>query len=366
MKHGLFTGMLVLLALLPLPSFAQSCNNADNLRVGIVHSPPFIVRDATGNWSGLALELWQHLATELKLDYQLCDQSFEGSPLNVSNALVQIQQQQLDVALGALTITSAREKAGDFSLPFFHTGLSIATREDSHSWAELWQWATRPTSLMVVIFLVVMAPMLTLLFRKLERNHGQELLEGPKGRSFATTMLWVTLVCTGRAGAFDMKSFSARILATLLSFIGVTVLASIVALATSSTVISNLDKQMKTLADLTTHRVAVIEGTSTRDFLDNHGIRANAMSDLDSALKALMADRVDAVVHDRPTLQYAIHQLPADERPALQSKLLNEEYYGLYLQQQSPLREKINQALPQTLTTDNWQRTLHRYLGAQH
>jgi len=90
------------------------------------------------------------------------------------------------------------------------------------------------------------------------------------------------------------------------------------------------------------------------------------LPDLPTALEALMQKKIDAVVHDRPTLQHQIHMRPADQRPELQVTLLNEEYYGLYLQQHSALRESINQTLPRLLMSDNWQRTLNRYLGSQH
>lgn len=368
MKLRLWALVCLLTALIALPASANICpptpgNNM--LRVGVIQSPPFVIHSADKDWHGISVDLWRSIAEKLQLPYILCSQDQHGNPLAVSNGLAEVQQQQLDLVLGALTVTSERETIGDFSLPFFRTGLAIATRPDSHAWDELWQWATKPTTLAVVIFLVIMAPLLALLIRRLERDHEQELLKGPRGHSFAMTVLWVTLLCTGRAGAFEMKSFRGRVLATILSFAGVTVLASLIALATSSTVMSNLDNQISDIKALTQHRVAVIKGTNVESFMAERGIKSQPMSDLNTALTALMANKVDAVIHDKPTLQYAILMLPADQRPKLHNQQLNEEFYSIYLQQQSPLREPINRQIPNLLMDNDWQLTMNRYLGAQ-
>lgn len=367
MNQRLLAFICLLSALIALPALANICPPAagNTLRVGLIQSPPFVIRSADKDWHGISVDLWRSVADQLRLPYVLCSQDHTGKPLMVANGLKEVQQQNLDLVIGALTVTSARETAGDFSLPFFRTGLAIATRPDSHAWDKLWQWATKPTTLAVVVFLIIMAPLLALLIRRLERNHEQELLNGPRGHSFAMTVLWVTLLCTGRAGAFEMKSFSGRVLATVLSFAGVTVLASLIALATSSTVISNLDSQITDIKALTHHRVAVVQGTSVENFMTERGIKSQPMTSLNNALAALMANKVDAVIHDRPTLQYAILMLPADQRPKLHHQQLNEEFYSFYLQQQSPLREPINRLIPGLLMDNNWQLTMNRYLGAQ-
>ncbi len=367
MTQRLLALVCLLSALVALPALANICPPAadSTLRVGVIQSPPFVIRSADKDWHGISVDLWRSVADQLQLPYVLCSQDQTGKPLMVANGLKEVQQQNLDLVIGALTVTSARETAGDFSLPFFRTGLAIATRPDSHAWDKLWQWATKPTTLAVVAFLVIMAPLLAFLIRRLEHNHEQELLDGPRGRSFAMTVLWVTLLCTGRAGAFEMKSFSGRVLATALSFAGVTVLASLIALATSSTVMSNLDNQISDIKALTQHRVAVIKGTNVENFMAQRGIKSQPMASLDSALQALMANKVDAVIHDRPALQYATLQLPADQRPRLHQQQLNEEFYSFYLQPQSPLREPINRQLPRLLMDNDWQLTMNRYLGAQ-
>lgn len=368
MNKDYFVALLLTVLASCSTAWASNCQQIPpgTLRVGVIESPPFALLDAEKKWYGLSVELWQSLAAQQNIRYQFCSRDKANRKLTVSTGLKAVQNRELDMVLGALTVTSPRELKGDFSHPFFHTGLSIATRPDTDSWDELWEWATRPTSLAVVLFLLVMAPLLALVIRRLERNYDQEMLEGPKSKSFATTVLWVTLLCTGRAGAFDMKSFTGRILATLLSFAGVTMLASLVAVATSSTVLSNLDKQITSIAELNSQRVAVMAGTNVQTLLQNEGISSMAVKSIPDALVALMNNQVDAVVHDRPVLQYNIHMMPANARPMLHDTLLNEEYYGFYLQQDSKLRETINQSLPELIGQDRWQQRMNRYLGAHN
>ena len=38
--------------------------------VGLVSAPPFAMRDTDGEWQGIAVDLWRHVAAELGLQFE--------------------------------------------------------------------------------------------------------------------------------------------------------------------------------------------------------------------------------------------------------------------------------------------------------
>ena len=89
------------------------------LIVGTKHAPPFAIKSNDGTWSGISIDLWREIATELNLRYELRE-------LNLLSLLAGVKDGSLDVAVAALTVTADREKAFDFTHPFHSSGLGIA------------------------------------------------------------------------------------------------------------------------------------------------------------------------------------------------------------------------------------------------
>src|SRR5215475_8550030 len=93
--------------------------SAQKLIVGVKEAPPFAIKQADNTWSGLSIELWQAIATDLQLSYVWRELDLPGLLQGVTDG-------SLDVGVGALTITPERERLFDFTQPFYITGLGIA------------------------------------------------------------------------------------------------------------------------------------------------------------------------------------------------------------------------------------------------
>ncbi|HSG91099.1 MAG TPA: transporter substrate-binding domain-containing protein, partial [Pseudomonadales bacterium] len=92
-----------------------------HLVIGTLHSPPFIIHNRDGSWSGISVELWRAIAAELGLTFEFEEHSLQA-------LLDGIREGSLDAAAAALTITEERERHIDFTHPFHTTGFAIATR----------------------------------------------------------------------------------------------------------------------------------------------------------------------------------------------------------------------------------------------
>src|SRR5262245_56548474 len=97
----------VLQATVPSPAAAQQRDGvARPLIVAVVDSPPFAIKEADGNWSGLAVDLWRDIAAALGVRYELREVDF-------AQANTLLGDGSIDAALGAVTITADDEVAHD-------------------------------------------------------------------------------------------------------------------------------------------------------------------------------------------------------------------------------------------------------------
>jgi len=87
--------------------------------VGTRVAPPFVIRGADGTYSGLTVELWEHVARELGIAYRFEERDIPG-------LLGGVEDGSLFAAAAALTVTAEREERVDFSHPYLVAGLGIA------------------------------------------------------------------------------------------------------------------------------------------------------------------------------------------------------------------------------------------------
>lgn len=111
--------LLGLAAALATTAWGQSSGRP--LVVGTKAAEPFVIRDADGSWRGISIELWQRLATDLGLTYEIRERPLQELISGAADGT-------LDVAVAAITATAEREERVDFSHPFYSTGLGIAVR----------------------------------------------------------------------------------------------------------------------------------------------------------------------------------------------------------------------------------------------
>ncbi|PVD37578.1 hypothetical protein C0Q70_00174 [Pomacea canaliculata] len=109
------------------------------LRVGVLEAIPFLKRlsDQSDNivYEGLCIDILQELSHRLNFSYQLIESTdgLLGAPTaNGSwNGLVaMLLHDELDLAIGPLTITSVRQSVIDFTVPYMEDGGAILTKGD--------------------------------------------------------------------------------------------------------------------------------------------------------------------------------------------------------------------------------------------
>jgi len=84
---------------------------------------PFEFRQGD-EYVGFDIDIWDAVATELGLDYEI-------KPMDFNGILPAIQSQNVDLALAGITITEERQKAVDFSDGYYDSGFLLMVDADS-------------------------------------------------------------------------------------------------------------------------------------------------------------------------------------------------------------------------------------------
>src|SRR5262252_2113214 len=89
------------------------------LVIGTKDAPPFTMKDDRGEWTGLSIDLWKHIAEQLHLHYRFKETTLQG-------LVDETAAGELDGAIAAITVTANCEEVVDFTQPYYAAGLGIA------------------------------------------------------------------------------------------------------------------------------------------------------------------------------------------------------------------------------------------------
>lgn len=84
---------------------AKAAPTSRQLVIGVKVAPPFVI-EKDGHYSGLAIDLWQEIAADHGW-------TFTYKPYDLDSLLNAVSDNQVDVAVGAITATASREQRMD-------------------------------------------------------------------------------------------------------------------------------------------------------------------------------------------------------------------------------------------------------------
>ncbi len=333
----------ILLVLLSTVAAAFSQAPAPAKKLSIVANPaaPF-VSEKNGVLSGLDIDLWHRIALEMQLPFEV------KAVANVPAALAAVADGSADVAIGAISITADREKSGDFSHPYFQSGLQIlAPARSQGSVFAAFKGLLKMDTLKVIGVLLLALFLNSHLLWWLERRKNPEAFPPQYARGVFETTWWsVSTLITGGCENLAPIGVGGRLCGVvwMLGSIGLT--AYITATLASTMTVNTLTSDIKDLGDLQGKTVATKVGSSAESFLKSHGLPPQTFGTIDDACGALASGKVDAVVFDAPLLRYYL-STHAGTKLQLVGTLFEKQHYGFALPEGSPYRKQINRALLQ-------------------
>jgi len=332
----------------------------DTVRVGIKSVIPFVIDNADSVYSGISILFWEKVAEDLDMVYQY--KPYE----DIESLLDAVINEEIDLAVGAITITDERESVMDFTHAYFSSGLGVAVRKSSQGiFAQLlniasWDFVKAAGALCLIILVF---GFLVWIF---ERKKNKEMFGRGQMRGIGSSFWWsaVTMTTVGYGDKAPITP-GGRFVAFVWMFTAIVITSTLTAAIASALTISTLSQNIESIEDLTNVEVGTIGGSSSEEYLNREGVFATLYPDTKTALQALEDNEVKAVIYDKPILQYMVRQPDSyPEVEVLPNRILQNNY-GIAIPEGSPLRNDLNIVILRKLTSPEYRSIINRYLGRE-
>lgn len=325
------------------------------LIVGVKHTPPFIVKQENGQYSGISVALWENIAKELRLD-------FEYKEYDLNGLLTALQQGDIDVCINPLTVTSQRVAQFDFTQPFFITNLAIAVdRSQQNKWLSfLNNFFSLQFFRAVLLLLLVLLTFGILVWLFERKSNKEEFGPGLKG---VWNGLWWSAVTMTTVGYGDKspKTLGGRVVALIWMFTAIIIISGFTASIASSLTVNELEFAVKGPKDLRKVHTLAVKASSGEQYLASNNIDYEVTDNIKKALNQLANEEVNAVVYDEPIMKYTIRNMDLSSKVAVIPSKFATQYYSFSLPKNSELRRRINPVLLNEINGREWKFILEEY-----
>ena len=355
-----------LLLLLPLLAFMVPVERAaaqdidkPEITVGYRVNPPFVTRAEDGTYSGMAADLWREIANGLDFTPQYVEYE------SVSDLLAATEKGEIDVAVGAISITEERAERVDFTQPWFDSGLRVMIdNRASSSLANIWDGLAEAGFLRyyawLIFFIIAGTVGLTIFDRRFDKSFTTSWREGV-AESFYSVMLVVT------KGSLPSRSklfgWYGRIFSAIWLVLGIAVVAYVTSSVTSVMTSIAVTGDITGPDDLPGRTIGVFSGSTAETMARREGIDFVRYTNIDAAVEGLRGDDVDALVTDAPVLEYYKFTHP-DLGLDVVGRLFSPEKYGFAMPYgESALTDRITVQLLGLHEDGTVERLAENYFG---
>lgn len=348
--------IILVLFFLSVAIFSKE-NIKTKIIVGTKIAKPFVIKNGN-EFRGISFELWNKIANELNIDYEV-------KTFGLQELIDAVSNKEVDIAVSPLTITSEREKLFDFTHSYFTTGLSIATNSKGKN--NLLSVAKNIfskqflTVVLVISFVLFLVGFLVWLF---ERNKNKEQFGEGITKGLGSSFWWaaVTMTTVGY-GDKAPKTTGGRIIAIVWMFAGLIMISGFTAAIASALTVDRLEYDIRNLNDLHNLRVGTVANSSSVEYLNKSGINFIISKNVKVGITLVEEGKLDAFVYDAPILKYFVKTNNISNQIKILPIILNPISYGFAIPSNSKLREPINRVLLKEIDKSEWKTIVNTYLG---
>lgn len=328
----------------------------ERLKVGTRVIAPFVIKEPNGSLSGFSIDLWRAIAREMNVQYDLVEKP------TLPELLGDVTERRTDLAIAAISITSAREKIFEFSQPMFDAGLQIMVSSERASSASglagFLNMLKSPALLEILGILLVLILLPAPIIWFIERRQDNSIAYGKtKVGGFFNSIWWSASTLGAQAPGMPISPLG-KVFAVFWMFVGVIFISYFTATVTASLTVKQLELGISGPQDLVGKRVATTAGSTGAAFLRQQNIDTLEVPQIEQAYTALRDGTVQAVVSDAPVLlYYASHD--GKGKVQMAGGIFRPENYGILFPPDSALRKRVNEALLRTKESGEY-RSLYR------
>jgi ABC-type amino acid transport substrate-binding protein len=360
-RHFIFPLLLVLFISLDNADASLIKNRSlapieKHLIVGVTNDPPFTYKYENGQWVGLNIDIWTHVAHTLNLKYEIKEYT-------ISDLLTAIQRGKVDVSISKLRLTPERAMLFDFSIPIGFTHIALATLPEkaSNPWWMALQvlifWGILKIFVSIVIILIIVGLIVWLIERRSNPDH----FGGGIKRGVAAGIYWVgSTLASGVCIGVNLKSLPGRIFGLLWMFICVMALSAFIASLAASLTTRNIMKSVVDESTLVNIHLGAITSGVGEQIVKSIGGEYTLFATPKDALEAVISRNIEGFVYDEMTLNY-LAEKEYKGKVVIQLTNLGGNQYAFLFPTGSQLLQPVNFAILKAMSGPDWRIILNRY-----
>ncbi len=315
-----------------------------------------------GTTTGLAVYLWDKVAAQLGLEYELHRVTWKEHLENV-------MENELDIGLSCTTITSERFKRASFTHSYFETYVSIVTRR-SNAWEQfksLFQ-SSRFTGIISLLFFLAIT--VSIVFYFLEHNINDKIYAMDKlgyfKRAIEAFILGLLFITKGPFNYYEFKTLTGRVLAVFLAVFSTLFLAGITALLASYFTLGVQSSSISGVGDLINYRVGVQSGTTHEAYAREKGISYIGYDSVSEKFYAMDIGVIDAMINDDAVNRFSLKKEQRKgnyENFVILPFQFFRQNFGFVVSKKFDRLEELNIAILELRHTLEWQDQKSKYYG---
>lgn len=341
-----------------LLTLGSAADSEQKLKVGIVPTPPFAMKNSKGEWEGISIDLWKAVTEKLGItcEYQESDYAELAKKLSEGT---------LNAGIGRLPALELHNPNIDFTHAFYFSGFAIAAPKmtERQHWLAVWSMLCESNFLLLAFLILLTLILSGASIWFLERRHHTGHFSKNLAKGMGAGIWWAAgTIFTVGYGDKVPGTFWGRLLAIFWMIGGIVLVSVFTATITSMCTVSRLSNVYERPEDLQNKRLGAVVGSPAEMFLQKIGVDYQKTATTLAALKLLSEGRVDMVVDDHSALKYYCRQKKI-AGVNISPHLLTLEGYSFALAKNSPRRDQLNQTIKECTSLPGWQNTLVKYLG---
>lgn len=328
--------------------FSGNTSIDTTLRVGVKPAPPFVLNDVY-NTEGLSLKLWNSIALESGIKYELVPYQ------TVEELITATKNNEIDLSINPVTVTEKRMGELDFSQPFYISSTVVAKRKESaflDLFKNLFSWRFL-SAIAILLTVILLFGVLVWVF---ERKRNKEQFGGKGLKGIGQGFWWsaVTMTTVGYGDKAPVTT-GGRVVGFIWMFAALILFSGLTAGIASALTVRNLDEEISNYSDLKGYKVGSVKGSSPALSLANYHSNPKEYADVDEGLKALADGEINFFVYDKPILEYHINNHEYETELVVTDVALRTDYYSFLFPKNSPYYEALNTRIVAKIKSTEWE-----------
>lgn len=306
-------------------SFSAHANDIieDNtLTIGVYISPPYVIKDTSGNYSGYAIDILSKSLHSARINKKINYKEYASVPLMLADI------DNLDIAVSSISFTPDRLKLMEFSQPFDEGGLGVMVNAKDNVVSNY----TFIIYVYIAVGLLTAGLLLTLFDRYYIPGFTRDWWSGYSESMFHV----VSVILRGNSSHPPVFNKALQYWFSILWMFSGSAFMSFVMVTYMG--LMKHDPEITSKEKLFESRIAVQAGTSAEFYIKDKGSIYLKYNNLSDAVDLLLQGHIDAIVGDKAVLSYYEHIKKGLPIAVLDKLPLNKELYGYAFPLNSPLR----------------------------